>query len=339
MIKKFCEKCLKDMECNYNEGKVSEVIDDKTITYLKKYYQCRECNQIIYDDLIDYNIEAANNELRKITKLITVDEINQILKKYNIGKKPLSYILGLGEVTITRYLDGQNPTKENSDLLKAILDNPNLYELYLITNKDKITDIAYKKSLGKTKQLQLLDSHSKLYTVALYIIDKIGETTPLALQKLLYFANGFSNKILNKCLFTDTPEAWKYGPVYRNIYECFSYYKGNNIDYSELLKDYNFNLNDDEKEYIDQIILLFGCYSGNILREMTHLTEPWLEARVGLNPDDVSNRVIDEDVINKYFDKMCEKYHIETKEDIKNYSSNIFNEALNNIKNNLISYK
>lgn len=43
--------------------------------------------------------------------------------KYNTGKRPLSLLLGWGAVTITRYLDGDIPTKSYSDKLKLILND------------------------------------------------------------------------------------------------------------------------------------------------------------------------------------------------------------------------
>lgn len=328
MKKRFCERCLKDVVCDYKEENVTEIIDGKKISYLKKYYECINCKQIIYDDLFDYNVEAANKQLRKMNDLITVEEMEELLEKYNIGKKPASCVLGLGEITLTRYLDGQNPTKENSDFLKMILANPNLYELYLMTNEDKITEIAFKKSLGKTKQLILSSEHSKLYSTALYIIKRLDETSPLTLQKLLYFINGFSKKILNNYIFNDRPEAWVHGPVYREIYDCFSYYKYDNIDYSEVLEDYEYNLSKQEQQYINKMLSLFGCYSGKVLREMTHLTDPWVETRKGLSEKEPSMRIIEDDIMEKYFDKVCSEYNINEVDDIRKYSLDIFKDAV-----------
>ncbi len=328
---KFCDNCLKDVECTYNE-KITEIeIDNVKIKYLKKYYICSECNGDFLDDLYDYDTQVVNNELRKHYDIITTDEINEILTKYNIGKKPLSLVLGLGEVNIIRYLDGANPTREISDLLKGILNSPLLFELYLYGNKDKISETAYKKSLGKTKQLELVGNHSKLYNSSLYIISKLDEADPLSLQKILYFANGFSNLLLNRKIFNDIPKAWKYGPVYEDVYDCFSYYKGEKIDYSELLKDRDFNLSDEEKEYLDTIIKNFGCYSGPILREMSHLTDPWIIARKGLKDNEPSTRYIEEKDMNDYFKKVSKKYNINTFEDISKYSSKLFKEAKNNL--------
>lgn len=331
-MKKFCDSCFKEVSCQYNEDFVIEKIDNVCVKYLKKWYVCNECSNVFYDDLLDFNIDKANSELRKMNGIITRDEILEILDKYNIGRKALSLVLGLGEITITRYLDGQNPTKENSELLKQILKNPSLYELYLLTNKEKITELAFKKSLGRTKQLEMNNEESKLYSVALQIIKTLGETTPLALQKILYFINGFSKQILNSELFSNNPEAWIYGPVYKDLYDCFSYYKYNNIDYEELLKDCVLNLNKEEEEYITKMSILFGCYSGNVLREMSHLTQPWISAREGLGVDEISNRIIESKDINDYFEFVCNSYKIKSIDDIPKYTTSIFNQALKNIE-------
>ena len=326
-MKKFCENCLREVSCNYFENYNKIVFNNKIINYLEKYYICNECHKKFYDDLHDYNIHTINNEMRKLNNLITIDEIKEIMKKYNIGKKPLSVVLGLGEITITRYLEGRNPTRDNSDLLKSVNENPLLYEMFLIANKDKITNVAFKKSLGKTKQLELVMNKSKLYDSTLYIIKKIGEITPLALQKILYFAQCFSNKFLKKYLFDDTAEAWIYGPVYKDIYDSLSYYKYELINYDELLKDYDFNLSEEEIGYLDVIIKYFGCYSAYILREMSHLTNPWINAREGLDKEEYSSRTIELNSIDEYIKDICSRLKINNINDINKYSEELFKKA------------
>lgn len=327
MKKEFCEFCMKDTNCKYNERIKEEIINNDKIKYLEKYYVCSECNNEIYGDLLDDNILAANNELRKIHNLITIQEIEEIIEKYHIGKKPLSLVLGLGEVNIIRYLNGANPTKEISDLLKNINNNPFLFELYLDANRDKISAIAYKKSLGKTKQLELTNNHSKLYNVCLYIIHKLAEIDHLSVQKILFFANGFSKVFLGNNLFKDCPEAWIHGPVYREIYDSLSYYKNNKIDYNELSFDRKFNLSNEEINYLDVVIESFGSYSGSILREMTHMTSPWINARLGLETNEVSSRIIDLDEMNEYFKNIYTEYNMHELNDILKYSDKLFKKA------------
>lgn len=334
MKKFFCENCFEDKECIYEEGLINEKIDGIEIKYLSKFYVCKDCGSKIYGDMFDYNVREANRKLREKTGLITIEEIEKIVEKYSIGKKPLSLILGLGEVTVMRYLNGQNPTKDNSDLLKNILSNPFLYEIFLETNKDKITDVAYKKSLGKTKQIELVSDNSELYNIALYFINKSEELDPLSLQKILYFADGFSNIFLNKKIFNTQAEAWKYGPVYKDIYDCFSYYQYNKIDYGEILNNRVFNFTVDEIEYLNSILENFGCYSGAILREMTHLTDPWIKSREGLDENEPSCRQISNEDMKDYFDNVCKEYNISSIHDIKNYSEALFKEAKKNLFNN-----
>lgn len=333
-MKKMCENCLKEVDCIYNE-RIKEIeYANKKIKFKEKYYVCCECNEEFYDDLHDDNVIRANDEIRKVSGLIRIEEIKEILEKYNIGKKPLSLVLGLGEITITRYLDGQNPTRENSELLKNILENPWLYEMYLMVNKDKLTTTAYKKSLGKTKQIEMINDKSKLYNVALYIIDITKEIDALSLQKLLYFSNGLSHSFFGTNLIGETAESWKYGPVYKDIYDCFSYYQYNKIDYNELCNNVDFELSTDEKKYLDAIIECFGCYSGAILREMTHLTEPWVNARAGLSADESSNRVIDINEMNLYFDRIYKEYKMSEFCDIRKYSEELFENAKNRLFRN-----
>lgn len=326
---------MKYVNCKYNEGILKEKIDDIEIEYLEKYYICDECGSKIYGDLLDYNTSAANEKLREQTGLITRRELNEIPKKYGIGKKPLSLVLGLGEITLTRYFNGSNPTKENSELLKNILNNPFYYEMYLEVNKDKVSSVAYKKSLGKTKQIELSSGKSKLYDVALYIISKLKEVDTLSLQKLLYFANGLSKKFFNNNVINEESESWKYGPVYKDIYDCFSYYGYNKINLEELTKNRELRINDKEKEYLDKIIECFGYYSGSILREMSHLTDPWINTRIGLKGDEPSKRKITLEEMNNYFDKVIKEYNIKDLNDIKKYSDDLFEKAKKEISKSI----
>lgn len=110
-MKKFCDECLKEVSCSYHEKNTTVVVEGVSITYLKKFYVCDECGSEFLDDYFDYDIQTVNNLLREHNDIITTKEIEKILDQYNIGKKPLSLILGLGEVNIIRYLKALIPPK------------------------------------------------------------------------------------------------------------------------------------------------------------------------------------------------------------------------------------
>lgn len=327
MIKKFCDVCLDDVNFKYEENIITKKIDDVAIEYLEKYYVCDECGSKFYDDLSDYNIHEVNKKLREKIGLITIEEINEILKKYAIGQKPLSLVLGLGEVTISRYMSGLNPSKETSSLLKEINNSPFLFELYLTKNKEKISDVAYKKALGKVSQIELASEHSKIYQCVLYILKNTFDMTPLALQKILYFIQGFSTQLLKKEMFNTVSQAWPYGPVYKDIYNCFSYYKSEHIEFNEIFSDYKFDLTVEETKLIDSILYSFGCYSGGCLIEMSHLTDPWINAREGLDSKESTSREIDFKDMKEYFKRICDEFNIKEFGDISKYAKNLFSEV------------
>lgn len=130
-MKQFCCKCYEDVDVIYKEEEKTEKIDDATIAFLEKYYVCNECGNEFYGDLHDYNIDTANTELRKFYGTILVSEIEEIVKKYNVEAEELSLILGLENGTISKYLEGRNPKKEHSELLKKIKDDSELFQSYL----------------------------------------------------------------------------------------------------------------------------------------------------------------------------------------------------------------
>ena len=145
---------------------------------------------------------------------------SDILEKYDIEKRPLSHLLGFGEHTISRYLEGQIPNKEYSDILLSILHDHEEMEKRLEAGKDRITANAYNKVSRKINIIKKLTKcENKLELVALYIINSEYDITDLSLQKLLYFVKAFSRGVFKgENVFEGTCEAWAYGPVFPEIY-------------------------------------------------------------------------------------------------------------------------
>lgn len=260
--------------------------------------------------------------------MITIEELNELLQKYNIGKKPLSLVLGLGEITITRYFDGYTPDRIYSDLLKNVLHNPKLMRYYLEKNKSLISDIAYRKVKSKIADIELSENQDKIYLISKYIIANVKDITPLALQKLLYFIQGFVIGLYDIDVFNTKCEAWAKGPVYRKIYERFSNYQYNSINEEEFIDYEHIDLGFDDKivEVINSVIKNFSCYSGLVLSQMAHLTDPWLKKRISKKADDYSNDEISINDMKIYFDEIINKYDITGPNEISKYSKKLFNE-------------
>ena len=327
-MENYCNKCEKLVSYSTKEKSVKENIDGKEVSYIKKYDICDICGTVFYsEDTYNYNIITASNEIRRKNGIITTTQIEEILKKYNIGKKPLSYVLGWGEVTIIRYLDGQIPEKVYSDVLLKVLEDPKEMLKYLETNKDLITPVAYKKAVGKITEIKLEEDKSKIYLIAKHIIAKMGDITPLSLQKLLYYIDGFSKSLLDRNIFDSRCEAWVHGPVYPVIYDRFSYYSYNSID-NEDFNDYkDIDISTDEIKLVDAVVDAFGCYSGKVLERMTHISEPWIKARDGVLENEASNNKINDEDIQTYFNGIVKEYNIISVKDIGKYSKSMFKQV------------
>lgn len=307
MEKVFCETCLSEESYYVTDEKKKEIIDGKEISYLMKNAYCDKCNTELYvEEVMKLNRTAYQDAIREVTGLIKVSEINDLLKKYNIGAKPLAKLLRWGEVSIVRYLNGAIPERIYSEKLKELLYHEDKMENLLFANKKLITPLAYRKCKAALKKIELVNENSKLYMTAKLITSFNPDITNLALQKLLYFIQGFSTALLNNPIFDDAPEVWPLGPVYPEIYHRYASYQSDSIDFD--IEEFDIDniqlFTSDEITLIFLIVKYFGEYSGSALANMTHNTTPWKNHIVG------NNEPITLEELKQYFTKVKKKYHI-----------------------------
>lgn len=58
-----------------------------------------------------------------------------------------------------------------------------------------------------------------------YLLEQCEDVTPLALQKALYYIQGFHYAFYGAFPFSEDCEAWVHGPVYREIFEKYRVYR------------------------------------------------------------------------------------------------------------------
>ncbi|OFI05058.1 hypothetical protein CLOACE_19320 [Clostridium acetireducens DSM 10703] len=330
----FCEKCHDSVKYSVREKKMTKNIRGKKIDYIGKIALCTECESEIFIDYIrDYNLKMLDKAFREKEGIISISEMEIILEKYDIGKRPLSLLLGWGEGTLTRYLDGDIPTKQYSNILKKILNDSNYMKEILEKNKDNITDVAYRHCSSALLKFEeenaiTIESEDKIDNVVKYLLVNCSDITPLALQKLLYYAQGFFKAFTGEYFFHNNCEAWVHGPVYRSVYYKYENYGFNPIEE----KDFEYTsieLSKIEKEVLDSIIRNFGCYSGRVLERMTHVETPWSLTRMGMRKDEKSDKIIEKELIEKYFNDIKLKHNMLNISDIRDYSTNLFNKLYN----------
>ncbi|WP_026828216.1 Panacea domain-containing protein [Exiguobacterium artemiae] len=141
---------------------------------------------------------------------------------------------------------------------------------------------------------------ARVKDVARYFIDLSVESTPYAitplkLQKLLYYAQGFHLINTGERLFRAELEAWAHGPVVREIYFEYKEFGYHTITSKPFInKDLFLEtplLTDGEMATIEEVWEHFGDLDGKTLEELTHQEDPWLNTEIN---DEIEIKLIRE---------------------------------------------
>ncbi|RKU30714.1 hypothetical protein C6497_03285 [Candidatus Poribacteria bacterium] len=122
----------------------------------------------------------------------------------------------------------------------------------------------------------------------------------MKLQKLVYYSQAWSLVWDEKPLFKEDIEAWANGPVVRDL---FYYHRGRyEIDTVEIGNPRL--LDQKQQETIDAVLDYYGDKSAQWLIELTHMEDPWIEAREGLHPLERGDKVIPLDAMAVYYSSL-----------------------------------
>ncbi|MGN0663369.1 MAG: type II toxin-antitoxin system antitoxin SocA domain-containing protein [Faecalibacterium sp.] len=324
--KTFCEECRNDVEYTTASVPMTGTIKGKAYHYTGTEARCADCGSLVFvPEISDDNLRSLYNVFREENGIVSLDVICAIPEKYDIGKRPLSLLLGWGELTFSRYCDGDIPTRQYSDILQRIYNEPQFYSELLEANKANLKSYrTYEKTRRAVDALLSVDtpSKSKINTVIQYLLYQCEDITPLALQKALYYIQGFHFAFYRTFLFPEDCQAWTHGPVYRDIYFRYRDYRFDPIEKTTTFDASVFSAS--EKAICDSVINNICCYSGKILERFTHNEAPWLTTRGDLPDSAPSDRIIEKSVIGAYFDAVKAKYNMVNPRDIKDYAQDMF---------------
>ena len=326
--KTFCKECRNDVEYTTVSVPMTGTIKGKEYHYTGTEARCADCGNLVFvPEISDDNLRSLYNVFREENGIVSLDVICAIPEKYDIGKRPLSLLLGWGELTFSRYCDGDIPTRQYSDILQRIYNEPQFYSELLEANKANLkSQRTYEKTRRAVDALLSVDapSNSKINTVIQYLLYQCEDITPLALQKALYYIQGFHFAFYRTFLFPEDCQAWTHGPVYRDIYFRYRDYRFDPIEKTTTFDTSVFSAS--EKAICDSVINNICCYSGKILERFTHNEAPWLTTRGDLPDSAPSDRIIEKSVIGAYFDAVKAKYNMVNPRDIKDYAQDMFHQ-------------
>ncbi|MBR2207494.1 MAG: DUF4065 domain-containing protein [Synergistaceae bacterium] len=142
----------------------------------------------------------------------------------------------------------------------------------------------------------------------IYLMRKIQgkdyDLTPMKLQKLLYYCQGYSLALTGKPIFAEPIEAWEHGPVVDSVYQEYKKYRDNIIPVAEINE---VNGIDETIESVAQMVVdEKKWFSGYALSNATHKETPWLDTfgREAI----FHNDVISNEKIKKFFSDEFSKW-------------------------------
>jgi uncharacterized phage-associated protein len=120
--------------------------------------------------------------------------------------------------------------------------------------------------------------------------------TNLKLQKLCYYAQGFSLVLLGGPIFREDLVVWAHGPVVESLYHEYKEHGHQGIP---VPLDFDVTVfTASEKGLLDDVWNAYGQFSAWKLRNMTHVEPPWVNTKM--------NDVISHEALIDYFEVMVE---------------------------------
>ena len=141
---------------------------------------------------------------------------------------------------------------------------------------------------------------TRVFDIAAYILERMETMTTMKLQKLVYYSQAWSLVWDEKPLFEEDIEAWANGPVVRKLFDC---HRGM-YEISSMPLGNSDLLDQEQRDTVDAILEYYGHRSAQWLIELTHIEDPWVQARKGLPKLERGNRVISLDAMADYYSSL-----------------------------------
>lgn len=222
---------------------------------------------------------------------ITASELEDMLKRYKIGRKPFAALLGWGETTVMNYLNGELSDNEYTRRLYRLSTNPGEYLELLESEGGKITGVALRKSRNAVEKLLM---PTKLLTCTQYLLNSDSpDMSDVRAEAILFMAQTFAMVKWNRKLFDEEYQLLKgncpYRPVKKRIEE-----------YGRFFLEIPENALDEEECYLlDVMRQTFDWYGDRAISlflasERTRLADRMPEGRKRVVPSAIVSEVYSE---------------------------------------------
>ncbi|MBN2876946.1 MAG: DUF4065 domain-containing protein [Bacilli bacterium] len=227
----------------------------ETIHYIAAKEYCKNADEyIISEEQIKANDLRMKNAYRQKVGLLTSNEILDIRNQYDASQKDFARILGLGELTVTRYENHQIQDKAYDNVLREVRDNPMFFHQLLLEKKQELSKRSFHKIMKQTSQIMAKSGNQYLIQSIFAQYEGYGNgnfhgNVPLNLNKIIDMINYFGSKIENLYVVKLMKLLW---------YSDFLYYRENKVGITGLCY-FKASMGALPKAY-DKIILLEGIF-------------------------------------------------------------------------------
>lgn len=139
---------------------------------------------------------------------------------------------------------------------------------------------------------------ANVFDTAKYILEKSGPMSTMKLQKLCYYSQAWALVWDDAPLFDEDFQAWANGPVCPELFnKTHGQFSVNASDETGGEGD----LSDNQKDTIEKVLEYYGKHDAQWLSQLTHLEEPWNNARKGVPSGAGCNNVISKESMAMYY--------------------------------------
>lgn len=129
----------------------------------------------------------------------------------------------------------------------------------------------------------------------------IADISNKKLQKLLYYVQAWTLVLYGKKAFNDDIEAWVHGPAIPSVYRAYKDFAFNPIPAS--MADAIQPISSEIQSVLKDVLRVYGKYDASYLETLTHVEQPWQEARGSQKPYENSVSVISTASMKSYYGK------------------------------------
>ena len=216
--------------------------------YIHQFYECQDTHErFTTTELDDANLAQIYNQYRAKYGIPFPEEIRQIRLHYGLSASKMSEILGFGENQYRLYENGDMPSEANGKVLMSIT-NPEFFRAFMLNARGQFTDEEFGKLMNKAsawkdeKYSQFETAHvfsvmrrtayngyaaqsiDKLKNILLFFIEKGKGVFFTKMNKLLFYSDFLSYRLIGRGMTGLAYKAIDFGPVPVRWDRIYSFY-------------------------------------------------------------------------------------------------------------------